>query len=72
MPAISTIGMGSSLLTLLDLTVRPLQHSRRDVADEYEILVGDFPDASGRKVRCRHATGSHKCQCCSLGMGQKE
>jgi hypothetical protein len=42
------------------------------VADEYEILVGDFPDASGRKVRCRHATGSHKCQCCSLGMGQKE
>jgi uncharacterized protein len=33
-----------SELTLLELTVRPLQLGRRDVADEYELLLGYFPN----------------------------
>lgn len=33
-----------SELTLLELTVRPLQLGRRDVADEYELLLSYFPN----------------------------
>lgn len=34
----------SSELTLLELTVRPLQLGRQDVADEYELLLSYFPN----------------------------
>jgi predicted nucleic acid-binding protein len=34
----------ASALTLLELTVRPLQLGRQDVADDYEILLGYFPN----------------------------
>jgi len=34
----------SSELTLMELTVRPLQLGRQDVADEYEVLIDDFPN----------------------------
>lgn len=34
----------ASELTLLELTVRPLQMGRQDIADEYEILLGYFPN----------------------------
>ena len=34
----------ASELTLLELTVRPLQLGRQEVADDYEILLGDFPN----------------------------
>ena len=33
-----------SELTLLELTVRPLQLGRQDVADEYELLLSHFPN----------------------------
>jgi predicted nucleic acid-binding protein len=33
-----------SELTLLELTVRPLQLARQDVADEYELLLSYFPN----------------------------
>lgn len=33
----------SSELTLLELTVRPLQLGRQDVADDYELLLAHFP-----------------------------
>jgi len=33
----------ASELTLLELTVRPLQLGRQDVADDYEIMLGYFP-----------------------------
>jgi uncharacterized protein len=33
----------ASELTLLELTVRPLQLGRQDVADDYEILLSYFP-----------------------------
>lgn len=34
----------SSELTLMELTVKPLQAGRQDVADEYEVLIDDFPN----------------------------
>ena len=34
----------SSELTLLELTVRPLQLGRQDVADDYELLLSHFPN----------------------------
>jgi predicted nucleic acid-binding protein len=34
----------ASELTLLELTVRPLQAGRQDVADDYEILLDYFPN----------------------------
>ncbi|MDO8692306.1 MAG: type II toxin-antitoxin system VapC family toxin [Dehalococcoidia bacterium] len=34
----------SSVLTLMELAVRPLQLGRPDVANEYEVLVGNFPN----------------------------
>jgi predicted nucleic acid-binding protein len=34
----------ASELTLLELTVRPLQLGRQDVADEYELLLSHFPN----------------------------
>jgi predicted nucleic acid-binding protein len=34
----------ASELTLLELTVRPLQLGRQDVADDYEVLMGYFPN----------------------------
>ena len=34
----------TSELTLLELTVRPLQLGRQDVADEYELLLSYFPN----------------------------
>lgn len=34
----------ASELTLLELTVRPLQLGRQDVADEYELLLSYFPN----------------------------
>ena len=34
----------ASALTLLELTVRPLQLGRQDVADDYEVLLGYFPN----------------------------
>jgi predicted nucleic acid-binding protein len=34
----------ASELTLMELTVRPLQLGRQDVADDYEILLGYFPN----------------------------
>lgn len=33
----------ASELTLLELTVRPLQLGRQDVADDYEVLLDHFP-----------------------------
>jgi predicted nucleic acid-binding protein len=36
-------GVGSEL-TLLELTVRPLQLGRQDVADDYEVLLDYFPN----------------------------
>lgn len=35
-----------SELTLLELTVRPLQLGRQDVADEYELLLSHFPNVN--------------------------
>jgi predicted nucleic acid-binding protein len=59
----------ASELTLLELTVRPLQLGRQDVADDYEILLGYFPnlefepisraillDAAGLRARYRLRT----------------
>jgi predicted nucleic acid-binding protein len=34
----------ASELTLLELTLRPLQLARQDVADEYELLLDHFPN----------------------------
>ncbi|MHB8478477.1 MAG: type II toxin-antitoxin system VapC family toxin [Steroidobacteraceae bacterium] len=34
----------ASELTLLELTVRPLQLGRQDAADEYELLLDHFPN----------------------------
>ncbi len=34
----------ASELTLMELTVRPLQLGRQDVADDYELLLGYFPN----------------------------
>jgi predicted nucleic acid-binding protein len=34
----------ASELTLLELTVRPLQRGRQDVADDYEVLLDYFPN----------------------------
>jgi len=34
----------ASELTLLELTVKPLQLARQDVADEYELLLDHFPN----------------------------
>jgi predicted nucleic acid-binding protein len=34
----------ASELTLLELTVKPLQLGRQDVADDYEVLLGYFPN----------------------------
>ena len=34
----------ASELTLLELTVRPLQLGRQDVADDYEVLLDNFPN----------------------------
>lgn len=34
----------ASELTLLELTFKPLQLGRQDVADEYEVLLGYFPN----------------------------
>ncbi|MGO9934431.1 MAG: type II toxin-antitoxin system VapC family toxin [Steroidobacteraceae bacterium] len=34
----------ASELTLLELTVRPLQLARQDIADEYELLLDHFPN----------------------------
>lgn len=34
----------TSVLTLMELVVRPLQMGRRDVADEYETLVANYPN----------------------------
>lgn len=55
----------ASELTLLELTVRPLQLGRQDVADDYEILLGYFPNLElqpisrevlleAARVRARH------------------
>lgn len=33
----------ASVRTLMELTVKPLQMGREDIADEYEILVSNFP-----------------------------
>lgn len=59
----------ASELTLLELTVRPLQLGRQDVADDYEILLCYFPnlefepisraillDAAGLRARYRLRT----------------
>jgi predicted nucleic acid-binding protein len=59
----------TSELTLLELTVRPLQLGRQDVADEYELLLSYFPnlelepisreillDAAGLRARYRLRT----------------
>jgi predicted nucleic acid-binding protein len=58
-----------SELTLLELTVKPLQLGRQDVADDYELLLGYFPnlqlepisreillDAAGLRARQRLRT----------------
>jgi predicted nucleic acid-binding protein len=34
----------TSVLTLMELTVRPLQLGRPEVADEYEVLVAHYPN----------------------------
>lgn len=43
------IGIASEL-TLLELTVRPLQLGRQDVADEYELLLEHFPHLELRPI----------------------
>jgi len=61
-------GIASELI-LLELTVRPLQLGRQDVADDYEVLLGYFPnlelqpisreilmDAAGLRARHRLRT----------------
>jgi uncharacterized protein len=44
----------ASELTLLELTVKPLQLGRQDIADEYEVLLSYFPNLQlepiGREV----------------------
>lgn len=39
-----------SELTLLELSVRPLQLGRQDVADEYELLLNYFPNLESEPV----------------------
>ncbi len=39
-----------SELTLLELTVRPLQLGRQDIADEYELLLSYFPNVELQPV----------------------
>jgi predicted nucleic acid-binding protein len=34
----------TSILTLMEVTVRPLQLGRQDAADEYEVLISSFPN----------------------------
>lgn len=34
----------TSVLTLMELTVKPLQLGRPDVADEYEVLLSNYPN----------------------------
>ncbi len=59
----------ASELTLLELTVRPLQFGRQDIADDYELLLDHFPhleivpitrnvllDAAGLRARQRLRT----------------
>ncbi len=59
----------TSELTLLELTVKPLQLGRQDIADDYEMLLGYFPnlqlepisrnilmDAAGIRARYRLRT----------------
>ena len=36
----------TSALTLMELVVKPLQMGRIDVADEYEVVVGNYPNLS--------------------------
>ncbi|MGI8913372.1 MAG: type II toxin-antitoxin system VapC family toxin [Chloroflexota bacterium] len=36
----------TSVLTLMELAVKPLQLGRPEVADEYELLLGGFPNLS--------------------------
>lgn len=36
----------TSVLTLMELSVKPLQLGRPDVADEYEVLLVNFPNLS--------------------------
>ena len=36
----------TSVLTLMEIAVKPLQAGRSDVADEYELLVRSFPNLS--------------------------
>jgi predicted nucleic acid-binding protein len=37
---------------LLELTVKPLQLGRQDVADDYELLLGYFPNLELHPVSC--------------------
>lgn len=49
----------ASELTLLELTIRPLQLGRQDVADDDEILLGYFPNLElqpiSREILARQA-----------------
>jgi len=52
-PVFDAIETGSlhgvtSLITLLELVVRPLQMGRPDIADEYEVRLEDFPNLTIR------------------------
>jgi len=40
----------TSVLTLMELAVRPLQLGRPDVADEYEVLVANFPNLTVTEI----------------------
>jgi predicted nucleic acid-binding protein len=40
----------ASELTLLELTVRPLQLGRQDVADDYEVLLDYFPNFEFERI----------------------
>lgn len=41
-----TVAGVTSVLTLLELSVRPLRLGRPDVADDYEVLISQFPNLS--------------------------
>lgn len=44
------LGVASELM-LLELTVRPLQLGRQDVADDYELLLSHFPNLQLEPIR---------------------
>jgi predicted nucleic acid-binding protein len=55
----------ASELTLLELTVRPLQLGRQDVADDYEVLLDYFPNFELEPISREISAGSRRTTCAS-------